>query len=74
MLESAEKVRKIAHSLKRKGNGGVSVSWRTIILLCGRNQCELNAHSVDLDVDRPYASCLAAASYIINNAVLSSII
>ena len=24
--------------------GGVSVSWRMIILLCGRDQCGLNAH------------------------------
>ena len=27
----------------------VSVSWRMIILLCGCNQCGLNAHSVDPD-------------------------
>ena len=49
--------------LKLSIKGGVSVSWRMIILLCGRDQCGLNAHSVDPDsmrieswssVDRPY--------------------
>ena len=46
--------------------GGVSVSWRMIILLCGRDQCGLNEHPVDPDsmrieswssVDRPLYCC-----------------
>ena len=48
----------LPHDIK----GGVSVSWRMIILQLGCNQCRLNAHSVDLhsmwieswsSVDRP---------------------
>ena len=35
--------------ISRGIKGGVSVSWRMIILLCGRDQCGLNAHSVDPD-------------------------
>ena len=33
----------LSHDIK----GGVSVSWRMIILQCGRDQCGSNAHSVD---------------------------
>ena len=33
----------LSHDIK----GEVSVSWHMIILLCGRDQCRLNAHSVD---------------------------
>ena len=52
-------------SFSRDIKDGVSVSRRMIILLCGRAQCGLNAHSVDPDsvrieswssVDRPLVS------------------
>ena len=47
------------------------MSWHIIVLLCGRDQCGLIAHSVDLNsmrieswsiVDRPFVSILALAA------------